>query len=153
MWTAWSAFPQLDRLIDDVMTGAGTTVSGTALGQRAFSPDIDIRSNAQEIVFVCDVPGLKHEDLDVSVDVDTLTIKGKRAYEGSQQDHVWLNRSFGSFSKSFKLPENVDAENLTASLADGVLTVRVPRKAKEQPRRIQVAIGGGSEKRLEDATK
>lgn len=136
MWTTFSGFPQLDRLFDDVMTGR----SGSAIAPRTYSPAFDIRTNEAQIVFHADVPGLKHEDLEVSVEKDTLTIAGERKYEGSDKDQVWLGRSFGKFSKAFKLPEDVDAENLTAALADGVLTVTVPRKAKELPRKIQVAI-------------
>ena len=139
MWTTFNAFPHIDRLLDDVMTGS----AGSATAQRTYSPAFDIHTNEQQIVFLADVPGLKHEDLEVSVEKETLTIKGERKYQGSDKDQVWLGRSFGKFTKAFKLPENVDADNLSAALADGVLTVTVPRKPKALPRKIQVAIGTG----------
>lgn len=150
MLTAWNAFPMLDRLLDDVMKyGVGGTASGTATTTAAFTPAIDVRANDDEIVFTCDVPGLKHEDLDVSIEGSTLTIKGQRRYAGGEKDQVWLGRAYGAFEKAFTLPELVDAEKMTADLADGVLTIRVPKKPQAKPRRIQ--IGGGHEhKQLEE---
>lgn len=148
MWTAWNAFPHFDRLLDDAMSGA----VGSAQSPRAYQPAIDVRTNAQEIVFVCDVPGLREEDLEVSLEEDTLTIKGKRPYDGSEKDNVWLGRRYGAFSKSYKLPDLVDGENLSATLEYGVLTVRVPRKQKPEPRRVQVKIGGAARESLPSET-
>ena len=142
MLTAWTAFPMLDRLFDDVMSGVAGTALGTATTQRSYTPAIDVRANPEEVVFLCDVPGLKHEDIEVSIEAGTLTIKGNRRYDGGEKDQVWLGRSYGAFEKSFTLPDLVDAEQMTADLADGVLTIRVPKKPQAKPRRIE--IGGGS---------
>lgn len=122
------------RLLDDVMTGA----SGTAQTARSFMPAVDVRANENEIVFTADVPGLKQDDLDVTLEEGVLTIKGQRRYEGNDKDKVWLGRSYGEFTKSFTLPDTVDPEKLTADLADGVLTVRVPQQPKVKPRKITV---------------
>lgn len=143
MSTAWSAFPMFDRLFDDVMNGVSGATLGTATTRRTYSPAIDVRANADEISIHCDVPGLKHEDLDVSIEAGTLTIRGHRRYEGSESDRVWLGRSYGAFSRSFTLPDHVDAEKMTAELADGVLTIRVPKLAQAKPRRVQVNIVDG----------
>lgn len=142
MSNAWNAFPMLDRIFDDVMNGVAGTALGTAPTHTAFSPAIDVRSNADEIVFVCDVPGLKHDDIEVTLESGTLAIKGQRRYDGSDGDQVWLGRAYGAFERSFTLPDVVDGEKLTADLADGVLTIRVPKKPQAKPRRIP--IGGGS---------
>lgn len=139
MNAAWSAFPMLDRLFDDVMTGVGGTAFKASSPVRSFSPDIDVRANDEEIVFTADVPGLKHDDLEITLDDGVLTIKGQRRYEGSGKEKVWLGRSYGSFSRSFTLPDTVDAERLAADLADGVLTVRVPQQPKARPRKITIA--------------
>ena len=142
MTTAWNAFPMLDRLFDDVMNGVAGTALGTTGNQNAFSPAIDVRTSADEIVFVCDVPGLKHDDIEVTLESGTLSIKGQRKYEGGDKDQVWLGRAYGAFERSFTLPDLVDGDHMTADLADGVLTIRVPKKPQAKPRRIQ--IGGGS---------
>lgn len=144
MTSAWSAFPMLDRLFDDVMNGVAGTAFGTAESRRSYTPAIDVRANADEIVFSCDVPGLKKDDLEISVDGSTLTLKGERRYEGGDKDQVWLGRSYGAFERSFTLPDIVDAENLSADLADGVLTIRVPKKPQAKPRRIAIGSGSGA---------
>ncbi len=73
----------------------------------------------------------------------TLTIKGQRKYEGGDKDQVWLGRAYGAFERSFTLPELVDGERMTADLADGVLTIHVPKKPQAKPRRIQIGGGNG----------
>lgn len=152
MLTAWNALPMLDRLFDDVMNGVAGTSLGGVNAAAGYSPAIDVRATADEIVFVCDVPGLKHEDLEVTIESSTLTIKGQRRYEGGDKDRVWLGRGYGSFRRSYTLPELVDAENMTADLADGVLTIRVPRKPEAKPRRIEIG-GGVAHKQLSEKTE
>jgi HSP20 family protein len=139
MLTAWNAFPMLDRLFDDVMND----VTGKAFGmatQSTFNPAIDVRANDDQIVFVCDVPGLKREDLEITLENGVLSIRGQRSYQGAENDRVLLGRSYGAFANRFTLPDYVDAENMTADLADGVLTITVPKQPKAKPRRIE--IGG-----------
>ncbi len=136
-----SAFslPMLDRLFDDVMTGIAGTSLGAASPVRSFAPAVDVRANEEEIVLTADVPGIKQEDLEITLDDGVLTIKGQRRYEGNGKDKVWLGRSYGSFTRSFTLPETVDPERLTADLADGVLTIRVAQQPKAKPRKITIA--------------
>ena len=156
MLTAWNTFPMIDRLFDDVMTEIAGTALGPTKSPTAFSPAIDVRANADEIVFVCDVPGLKQEDLEITVASGKLTIKGQRRYEGGEKDQVWLGRAYGAFERAFTLPDLVDAEKLSADLADGVLTLRVPKVPQAKPRRITIGNGGGGSgdgKRLEESNK
>ena len=143
-------FSALDRLVDDVMH----EVTGTAFGlSRAgsFSPEIDVRSNDKEIVFSIDVPGIKREQLDITLENGVLSLRGTRKYEGDPGDKVWLGKSYGAFARSFNLPDHVESDKLYAELADGVLTVRIPRAEKSQPRRIP--ISGSGEKQLKDENK
>ena len=150
MLTFWNDVPLLDfdRVLDDVMrssfaAGGATAASHTA---QTFQPAIDVRSDDEKIVFECDVPGLKHEDLEVTLDNHVLTIKGARKLEtASDKQRVLLGRAYGSFSSVYTLPEGVDAEHMTAELSSGVLTVTVPKLAQAKPRRI--AIGGGAQAR------
>lgn len=141
MLNALTALPMLDRLFDDVMNDVAST-AGPTRTQAAFSPAIDVRANTEEVVFVCDVPGLKAEDLEVTIESGTLTIKGQRKYQGSEKDRVWLGRGYGAFHKSFTLPDLVDADRMAADLADGVLTIRVPKKPEAKPRRIEIGRSG-----------
>jgi HSP20 family protein len=129
----------LDRLLDDVMTGVAGTAFGATTPIRSFTPALDVRANDEEIVFTADVPGLKQEDIEITLDDGVLTIKGQRRYQGNGKDKVWLGRSYGSFTRSFTLPDTVDPERLSADLADGVLTVRVAQQPKARPRKITIA--------------
>jgi HSP20 family protein len=100
------------------------------------------------VLFVCDVPGVKADDLQVTVDNHVLTIKGARRFEGKENEQVILGRAYGTFSRSYTLPDAVDDARLEADLADGVLTVRIPKHPKAQPRRIPIGSGPTS-KQLE----
>jgi HSP20 family protein len=134
MLSTWNGFTVFDRLLDDVMTGAG----GTAQTARSFSPAIDVRANETEIVFTADVPGLKEKDLEITLHEGVLTIKGERKYEGNDKDKVLLGRAYGAFAKSYTLPDTVDPEKLSAELADGVLTVKVAQQPKREPKKIAI---------------
>jgi HSP20 family protein len=138
MLTTWNAVSALDRMLDDVMGSA----FGTATNPQTFNPSIDIRTTGDEVVFVCDVPGIKRDDLEITLENHVLTLKGARKFEGGQKEQVMLGRAYGNFTRAFTLPDSLDEDRLSAELADGVLTVRIPRQPKAKPRKI--AINGGS---------
>jgi HSP20 family protein len=138
MLTAWDAVSTLDRMFDDVMG----SMLGTATNVRTFDPSIDVRSSESEVAFVCDAPGVKQDDLEVTVQNHVLTIKGTRKFESKEGEQVVLGRAYGSFARTYSLPEYLDDANLSASLADGVLTIRIPKHPQAKPRKIQ--IGNGS---------
>jgi HSP20 family protein len=140
MLNAWSAVSTLDRMFDDVM---GSTF-GTATSSRAFNPGIDVRATDTEVALICDVPGVRQEDLEITLANRVLTIKGSRRFDSNAKQQVMLGRAYGSFSRSYELPEALDEEKLTAELADGVLTVRIPKAPKAQPRKIQIGVGTGA---------
>ncbi len=140
MLTRWDAVATLDRMFDDVMG----SMLGTATSTRTFDPSIDVHASDNEVVFVCDVPGIKQDDLEVTLENHVLTLKGTRKFEGKENEQVMLGRAYGSFNRSYTLPEYVDDENLTARLADGVLTIRIPKQAKAKPKKIQISNGHDS---------
>ena len=134
MLTTWDAVSTLDRMFDDMMGSA----LGAATNPRTFNPEIDVRTTEDELLLVCDVPGVKQEDLDVTLHDHVLTIKGARAFESKPSEQVVLGRSYGSFTRSFTLPSSLDEEKLTADLADGVLTIRIPKHPKAKPLKVQI---------------
>ena len=137
MLSAWSAVSTLDRMFDDVMGSA----FGTATSNLTFNPAIDVRASDTEVIFVCDVPGVRQEDLEITLANRLLTIKGTRRFDGGENRQVVLGRAYGSFSRSYTLPEALDEDKLAAELADGVLTVRIPKLPKAQPRKIPITVG------------
>jgi HSP20 family protein len=140
MMTAWDAVSTLDRMFDDVM---GSAV-GTATNPQAFDPSIDIRANENEMIFVCDVPGVKQDDLEVTVENHVLTLMGTRRFDSKEDERVVLGRAYGAFKRSFTLPDYLDDSNLDAHLADGVLTIRIPKNAQAKPRKIPIGSGSGT---------
>jgi HSP20 family protein len=135
MLTAWDPVRLLDRMVDDVMNGS----FGTATNAKSFVPQVDVRSNDDRVVFYFDVPGVKKEDLEITLERGVLTVKGARQFEaGNAKEQLLLGRAYGSFNRSFSLPDNLDEEKLTAKLTDGVLAVEIPRQKKAKPRRIEI---------------
>jgi HSP20 family protein len=138
-------FRVLDALLrwDPLRGGewAGRTATPT------FSPHFDVMETKDAYVLKADVPGVKEEELDLSVNGNLLTISGKREPDQPEDGDAYfaIERSCGSFARSFTMPESVDAAGVTADLKNGVLTVRIPKKPEAQPRRI--AIGNGAQTR------
>jgi HSP20 family protein len=109
-------------------------------------PPVDIYQNGdQEVVLKAEIPGMKREELDITVENFVLTIKGEKKFSAGNEDvkeeqfhHV--ERRYGSFSRSFSLPQTVDAGKVAAEYKDGVLTVRLPLREEARPRQIKVNV-------------
>ena len=148
MLTTWDAVSTLDRMFDDVMGSA----FGTATNSRTFDPAIDVRASDTEVVFICDVPGVKQEALEVTLENHVLTIKGTRKFESKDDnEQVMLGRAYGAFSRAFPLPDALDEESLSADLAEGVLTVRIPKHPRAKARKIQIGSGSNGKQLKERA--
>jgi len=108
-----------------------------------LSPSVDIFTEGDEVVIKGELPGMKKDDIDVSITKDTITISGEKKKEEKveKKDYYSLERSYGSFKRSFALPSEVQTDKATANFKDGVLEIRVPKteeaKAKEKKIPIQ----------------
>jgi HSP20 family protein len=112
-------------------------------GRGAWLPAVDIyETDEQEFVVKAELPGLRREDIDLTVENSTLTIRGERRPDESVRDGQFHRRErvAGTCSRSFTLPNTVDASRVKADYRDGVLTVRVPLKEEARPRQIQVDV-------------
>jgi HSP20 family protein len=115
-------------------------------GDLAWNPGFDVRETNDAIVFKADMPGMRIEDLDISLDRNLLVVSGKREQEqeqGEGQFHTY-ERTYGSFTRSFALPESVDLDQIHSDLKDGVLTLIAPKKPGSSPERRKIQIGKGS---------
>jgi HSP20 family protein len=120
-------------------------------GPAVFMPDVEVRETESAFVFKADLPGVRDEDVDIAISGNRITLSGKREAEERREDERYYayERSYGSFSRTFTLPEGmVDMDKADAELKDGVLTVQVPKKEATQSRRIPIG-GRGEEKRTE----
>ncbi|HEU4538815.1 MAG TPA: Hsp20/alpha crystallin family protein [Polyangiaceae bacterium] len=150
---AFDAFEALERAFDDVMRPAsGAGAFGFAPPAAAgAAPPVDVRSDDEKIVMQFDLPGYRGEDVEVTLDKGVLTVKGERklAATKGKNERVWVGRSYGRFVRSFTLPKGVDEQGLQADLADGVLTVTLPKGVEAKPRRIEVRGGQPEVKPIE----
>lgn len=105
-----------------------------------FVPDFEVKETKDSYVFKADLPGVEEKDLELTLNANRLTVSGKRESEQKEEGETWYayERSFGSFSRSFTLPEDVNGDDVRADLKNGVLTVTVPKKPERQPRKIEV---------------
>jgi HSP20 family protein len=106
-----------------------------------FAPAFEVKETTDAYQFKADVPGIKEADIDVSVTGNRLTITGKRDAEKEDKNDTYYTyeRSYGSFTRTFTLPEGVDAAAVRADLKDGVLAISVPKKPEAQAKRIPVS--------------
>jgi HSP20 family protein len=108
-----------------------------------FVPAVDVYEDAQRLVLKLEVPGIRREDLDIRVEGRTLTVKGERKFESEEKEENFhrIERRYGSFVRSFTLPATVNTEEVSATSADGVLSISLAKKAEAKPKQIQVQVG------------
>jgi HSP20 family protein len=129
---------EVNRLFEDApRNGRSRTEHTTA---PAWAPAVDIVEDRLEIVLHAELPGLKQEDIDIELTGETLTIKGERKFEDVQRrdNYVRMERSYGTFQRSFTVSVPVDADRVSASYKDGVLEVRLPKSEVTKPKKVPV---------------
>ena len=109
-----------------------------------FVPPVDVYEDEKQIVLKLEVPGVKLEDLDIQLENQRLTVKGERRFESEEKAENFhrIERRFGSFTRSFTLPQTVDTESVTATSDAGVLTISLAKKAEAQPKQVKIAVAG-----------
>jgi HSP20 family protein len=108
---------------------------------RPWSPAVDVHETENELVLKADIPDVDIKDVDLQVEKQTLTIKGHRQFEkeGNGKAYHRIERSYGSFVRSFSLPSTVDTEKVAAEYKNGVLTITLPKKEAAKPRQVKIA--------------
>ena len=129
---------RMNRLFDD----AGRTWrSDEPASTTTWSPAVDILETEGEIVVKAELPGMKKEDIDVSLHDGALSISGERTEEKVENGEVYRSeRFFGRFQRSVALPASVDATKIKAQYKDGVLTVTLPKAEEAKPKQIDVQV-------------
>ena len=135
---------EIDRVFEDVFNSGSGSNAGGRSGSMMNAPRIDLQDSEGELRLHADLPGVQASDLDVRVDGDVLTIRGERKAESERNEqnfHV-MERSHGRFQRSIQLPFAPDPDEVEASVREGVLEVRIPKRApQERSRRIEVRGG------------
>jgi len=136
--TAWQ--DQMNRLFDTVRFQPEESTLTT------WAPSVDIYETENELVLKADLPDINEKDIDVRIENNMLTIRGERKFEQKvkEENYLRIERSYGSFSRSFSLPATVNAEAIKAEYKNGVLTVAVPKRAEAKPKLVKVNVAAAS---------
>ena len=120
-----------------------------ALTTTSFAPPVDIYEDEHSITLKLEIPGIDEKDIDVRIDNNTLTVHGERKIEKEEKEENFrrVERQYGSFTRSFTLPNSVDPGQVSADYEKGVLKIKLAKKAEAKPKQIKVNVGG--EKMLE----
>ncbi|GAC1641386.1 MAG: Hsp20/alpha crystallin family protein [Candidatus Acidiferrum sp.] len=108
-----------------------------------WAPAVDIFESEHELVVKADLPDIKPEELDIRVENNILTIRGERKFEKKvdEKNYLRVERSYGSFARSFSLANTVNSEAIKADYKDGVLTLTIPKREEAKPKQIKVSVG------------
>jgi HSP20 family protein len=131
-------FNRFDRLIESVFDSLGWREASW----RGWAPPMELAETEDAYIVRLEVPGVRPEDIEVTLAGDTLTIRGRRERSEEQEGETYhlIERAYGEFVRSFTLPSAVDPENISADYKDGVLELRLPKAQRELPRRIPINI-------------
>jgi HSP20 family protein len=128
---------QINRLLNEAFDRTSDEANLTT-----WAPAVDIYETEHELVVKADIPEIKPEELDIRVENNILTIRGERKFEKevSENNYLRVERSYGSFSRSFSLANTVNAEAIKADYKNGVLTLSIPKREEAKPKQIKVNV-------------
>src|SRR5436305_5828848 len=142
--TRWEPFrgatalqDQVNRLFNDVLERTGEESSLTA-----WAPSVDIYETENRLVVKADLPEVDPKDLDIRVENNILTIRGERKFEKkvNEENYLRVERSYGSFARSFSLANTVNPDAIKADFQNGVLTLSIPKREEAKPKQIKVNV-------------
>src|ERR1700722_18843196 len=141
-------FRGLSTLHDQVnrLFNAGLSNQGDESALTTWAPSVDIYETPNDLVVKADLPDVNEKDIDIRVENNLLTIRGERKFEKSvsEENYLRVERTYGAFSRSFSLPNTVNAEAIGAEYKNGVLTVNLPKREESKPRQVKVTVNSAS---------
>jgi HSP20 family protein len=143
--TRWEPFreignlqTQMNRLFQDFGRSGSDELMTTG-----FVPAVDVYEDEQNLTLNLEVPGMDEKDIDIRLENNQLTVRGERRFENEQKEENFhrIERRYGSFSRSFTLPNTVDTDNVKANYVNGVLKIQLAKRAEAKPKQIKVEVG------------
>ena len=130
---------EFDRLFREAFSPAAAEGE---LSTRTWAPPVDIYEDGDNLVLKAELPGINPDDVEVRVENNTLYLKGERKFEKEvkEQNYHRVERSYGTFTRTFALPNSIDADKVAANYKDGVLTLTMPKKEEAKPKTIKVNV-------------
>ena len=146
--TRWDPFRELDELQNRISTLFGRAPvrkegeKQEALRVAEWAPLVDITEDEKEYTIKAELPDVKKDDVKISVQNDALSIAGERKYEKEEKNKKYhrVERAYGSFSRSFTVPEDADADRVSAEFKDGLLQVHLPKSEMVKPKTVEVKV-------------
>src|SRR5262245_47264330 len=145
--TKWDPFKDLltlqdrmNRLFDESVRNVKP--GDEALSSAIWSPAVDIYETEDEVVVKAELPEVNQKDIDIQIESNTLTLRGERKFnkETKKENFHRIERSYGTFSRSFTLPGTIDQEKISADYKDGILKISMPKREETKPKQIKVAV-------------
>jgi HSP20 family protein len=146
--TRWDPFHGLNSLQEQVIrlfeSNLPARSDNSAL--TAWAPAVDIYETENELVIKADLPEVEEKDLDIRIENNMLTIRGERKFEQkvNEDNYLRVERTYGTFSRSFSLPNTVNTEAIKAEYKNGVLSIELPKRAESKPKQVKVSIANGN---------
>ena len=149
--TRWEPFRGLNTLQEQVNRLFENSFARTHSNQAelaSWAPAVDIFETENELVVKADLPDVQEKDIDVRVENNTLTIRGERKFnnEVHEDNYLRVERAFGTFTRSFSLPNTVNTEGIHAEYRNGVLSVRMPKREETKPKQIKISVSENGKK-------
>jgi HSP20 family protein len=152
--TRYNPFQKMQSLQEDInrlfTTGLDPQWEDQGLGRGVWDPHVDIYENKDQISLEVELPGMKKEDIHLTFENNVLTVSGERRFEKPDEGRNYhrVERSYGTFTRSFTLPNTVSGEGITAEYRDGVLRLSLSKKEEVKARRIEIAGEGSDQKAM-----
>jgi HSP20 family protein len=136
---SWNAYEAFSRAFAPLF--AGETPEENETVARAWSPRVDILENESSYQVTAELPGVKKDDVSITVENNLLTLKGERKFEKdvNKEQYHRIERAYGTFARSFTLPNRVSQEQVQAKFDNGLLTITIPKAAEARPKKIEIA--------------
>lgn len=159
MITRWEPFREfatlqdrMNRLFSDQIAGLGSQENLTA---GSFVPPVDVYEDEHTIQLKMEVPGVEEKDIDIRLENNQLTIRGERKFENEEKEENFhrIERRYGSFTRSFTLPSTVSTDDVKADYVNGILKIKLAKRAEAKPKQIKVNIGSGEQQKTLESTK
>jgi HSP20 family protein len=127
---------RMNRLFEDM----SSSKEEKDLMTRAWAPSVDIYENENEVVLNAEIPGVDEQDVEIKVEDNTLILKGERKFEkeAKEENYHRIERSYGSFFRSFALPGYIEQDRIEAEHENGILRIRMPKKLELKPRKVKI---------------
>ena len=145
--TRWDPYRELNTLQDRMnrlFNASFQEGRDESLTTSSFAPAVDVYEDEHNVTLKIEVPGIEEKDIDVRIENNTLTVHGERKIEKEEKEENYrrIERHYGSFTRTFTLPNTVDNDNVSAHYDKGVLKVRLAKKAEAKPKQIKVNCAG-----------